>query len=365
MFSTLPSTPRLGWGAAFLALAHAFGCADGSDRSPDASQDIDAASTFDAAQDAGQPADSGPNVDSGPVDAGFADPATFLEGIESIGGVRTYVRMMGDRETSKPPLVFLHTGPQIAHEYLPDPMRFLLPGRLLVFYDMRAAGRTSFGTTGTATITVARHVADLDAVIDFIGIHANFTEVDLIGHGYGGGVAALYAAEHPERVSSLVLVTPYPANVFQQAAQQAEIRARLSSTERARIDEIVTEPECRGNESMCVMEVWAISGPHYLCSANEDRFSDLHFMYGSFRVAEFVQNELINSRYDWSSTLATIRARTTVISGPCDPTPPEAALVYSSTIAGAQHYIIPNTGHFPMVEARAEFETRVRDAITP
>ena len=58
-----------------------------------------------------------------------------------------------------------------------------------------------------------------------------------------------------------------------------------------------------------------------------------------------------------------IDAETTVISGPCDATDPPAAQTYTSSISGAVHHEIPNSGHWPMVENRAEFRRRVGDAL--
>ena len=56
---------------------------------------------------------------------------------------------------------------------------------------------------------VATHVADLAALLSKLGL----PPVHLIGHSYGGGVAAQFAAEHPGLVRSLVLAEPAVATV--------------------------------------------------------------------------------------------------------------------------------------------------------
>ena len=60
--------------------------------------------------------------------------------------------------------------------------------------------------------------------------------------------------------------------------------------------------------------------------------------------------------------LAGVRAQTTVVSGPCEPTPAAAAEGYA-TIPGARHVVLPNTGEFGMVEETAAFQATVRHAL--
>ena len=74
-------------------------------------------------------------TNTGPTDAGFADPTTLLEGVEVLDGLRTYVKMMGTLTSTMPPLVFLHAGPALSHEYLLPHMKEFVDDRLLVFYD--------------------------------------------------------------------------------------------------------------------------------------------------------------------------------------------------------------------------------------
>jgi proline iminopeptidase len=319
---------------------------------------------FDGGPDGGTPPDAG-RIDGGPrADAGFSDPNTIQEGEEEIAGLRTYVHLMGTLTSTLPPVLFLHDGPHLAHEYLPAQMSFLLPGRLLAFYDMRATGRTSFGTTTmTATLSADRHALDVADFAAWLEMRSGKSRFDLIGHGYGAGVASLFAADHPERVERLVLVTPFPADALQLANYNAEALSRLSSSERAFINALTMEPECWGNVNMCTIEIWGIQGPHFMCEANQDQFRMMTFMFGDYRTKEKVEFGLRDGEYDWRGRLSMISVPTTIISGPCDPTPPEVALTYTASIAGARHFILDQSGHFPFVEETAEFQQIVKEAL--
>ena len=84
--------------------------------------------------------------------------------------------------------------------------RELLPGICLLAPDLRGRGRSAKlpGPYG-----IEEHVIDLLAVLDDAGA----TSAVVVGHSMGAYVAARLAAEHPDRVSGLVLLDaglPFP-----------------------------------------------------------------------------------------------------------------------------------------------------------
>lgn len=307
-------------------------------------------------------------VDVGPIDAGFSDPELIRGGVEDVSGLRTYLEIYGTTTSTNPPVIVLHRGPMTSSEYLPPFFKFLLPGRRLIFYDMRATGQTSYGDgTPTSTITFAQHVRDLDSLINFVGQLPEGIDtgtVDLVGHEYGAAVAFMYAADHPARVSKLVLLNPFPINIAHHSLYRQEVEARLTAPERELYYAIRNRPECFGSLSECAMQIWQIVGPHYMCPQNRDLFSELIFRYGSFRAEYFyVERELRNSRYDWQPRLADVEADTTIVSGPCEPIPVATSTTYAAGIPGARHVVLPLTGEFPMVEAPQAFEATVKSAL--
>jgi len=97
-----------------------------------------------------------------------------------------------------PPLLCLHGGPGLS-DYLGS-LDEETTGWRRVCYTQR--GLPPSVTNGP--YTVAQHVADAVSVLDALGID----EAVVLGHSWGGFLAAALATEHPERVRAVLAVDP-------------------------------------------------------------------------------------------------------------------------------------------------------------
>ncbi len=77
-------------------------------------------------------------------------------------------------------------------------------GRLLIAFDRRGQGASQ---REVGDLSLEAHVADLSAVVD----HLQLERFDLFGLADGSAISMAYAAEHPARVSRLVLASAYSA----------------------------------------------------------------------------------------------------------------------------------------------------------
>jgi pimeloyl-ACP methyl ester carboxylesterase len=116
----------------------------------------------------------------------------------SYDGTEISYRVLGDGS----PVVGLPGGPGRAIEYLGD-LGGLDGSRRLVLLDSRGVGGSA-DPADPATLRVDRLVDDVESV----RVHLGLEQMDLLAHSAGSVLATLYAAEHPERLSRLILITP-------------------------------------------------------------------------------------------------------------------------------------------------------------
>ena len=103
---------------------------------------------------------------------------------------------------SGPRLVCVPGGPGRASDYLED-LGGLSEYRTLVLLDNRATGRSEV-PADPSSLRFDRLAEDVEA----LRVHLGEERIDLLGHSAGCIVAQAYAAAHPDRLRSLLLVTP-------------------------------------------------------------------------------------------------------------------------------------------------------------
>jgi L-proline amide hydrolase len=311
--------------------------------------DADSPDGFRPLYDSGEPPPDAGQLDTGPFDTGV-----IMEGVVEIHQLATYVKVIGTLTSTSPPIVFMHMGPGLAHDYLPPLYSYLASSRVLVFYDQRGEGRTSVGPVGTTTTAAFKTEQRARDAYDLIGwvqtIVPGADKVDVIAHGYGTVLAAMVAADHPEKIAHLVLSNPYPSNTLEIAELNAEANARMTSGERALYDALLMEPSCHGDVSGCAIRLWGLKGPHWLCPENKDEFQQLMFLRGDYRNQDYIEFYFREERYNLAPELARITAPAMIISGVCEPTPPSTAITYTASISDTEHALLDHSGYFPQVE---------------
>ncbi|MEO0478045.1 MAG: alpha/beta fold hydrolase [Planctomycetota bacterium] len=134
------------------------------------------------------------------------------EGTIAVSSGRLWVSVVGD-PVAFDVLIAVHGGPGMSSGYLSDLDTLAAPSEAspalsVARYDQRGCGDSSVGFDD-ADQDMDAQVADLLAVCDAV---AGERPVHVLGHSWGGLVAAMFASEHPERVRSLILVSSMPAD---------------------------------------------------------------------------------------------------------------------------------------------------------
>ena len=264
----------------------------------------------------------------------------------SYDGTQISFRRLG----AGPPLVCLPGGPGRAVEYLGG-LGGLARTRQLILVDLRGVGRSA-DPADPATLRVDRLVDDVEA----LRVHLRLDRMDVLAHSAGAVLATLYAARYPERLSTLILVTPGLAAVGVVGLADAGAVLARSSAEPWFADASAALARIRRGD----LSVEAFRASRPLFYGRWDAAARAHACEGiadrhlAARVGYFADLTL-----DVAATTAALRhlfAPVLLYVGDVDPlVTPALATEAASSFSSARVVVQPGAGHFPWLDDAAAF----------
>jgi pimeloyl-ACP methyl ester carboxylesterase len=268
-----------------------------------------------------------------------------------VGDIEIACTVLGDG----PPLVVLHGAIGLGSAY----MRSLDPWAdevRLVHYDQRASGQTPVGDV--RQVSFAGGVEDLEGLRRGLGLE----RVAVLGHSAGAYLAALYAAEHPDRTDAAVLLNPGPplAPDLMQEFGAAMTARRTPADDEAR-RAIEDSPGFRNREPEA-LERHQLNTflPFFRDRASVDGV-DLGFTEITAANVQEAPARMVGGigALEPMRRFAAIACPTLVVHGERDPIPVAWSRLLAATIPGAELAVIEAGSHFPMVEDADRLRTVV------
>jgi proline iminopeptidase len=235
------------------------------------------------------------------------------------------------------------------------------------YYDQRGCGQSTrpidtFASTNfyknmtvlDQTLGLGAQVADIERIRRLLGDD----KLILIGHSWGGFLAALYAAEFPERVEALILVAPADVLVMPQPSGGLfeAVRQRLPAEQQADYDAYL-------KEYLNFSDIFAKSEADlvalnqefakYYQAVVDTALPDEGGEPGGWMVQAMYFS--MGLRHDYRPALEAVEAPVLVIHGASDLQTEAATRVYVEAFPNARFQIIEAAGHFPFLEQPAAF----------
>jgi proline iminopeptidase len=281
--------------------------------------------------------------------------------------IRLYHFAQGDGRN----VLIVHGGPGMPFR---EPMKGLaaLAGQYRFnYYDQRGCGLSTrpidrFSsqnmyqnmTTLDQALGLGAQVADIERIRQILGEE----KLILIGHSWGGFLASLYAAEFPEHVEALILVSP--ANMLVMPSPEADsdlfasVRAKLPEAERAGYDAFM-------KDYMDFNKLFTRSDADLVAMNNQ--FGEYYISVVDIPAGEGIQQGepggwmtwgmyvSMGQRHDYRAALKAVGAPVLVIHGADDLQSEAASYQYVDAFPNAQFVVIQHASHFSFQQQPDEF----------
>ncbi|WP_426513284.1 alpha/beta fold hydrolase [Dactylosporangium sp. McL0621] len=294
----------------------------------------------------------------GPHPAAAAPPPAVRFWELPTGSRIAYVHAAAAGTPRPAPVVFVHGGPGTPGEGMPEAgTRLAADGFEVYAYDQLGAGRSTRLPDVTG-YTVARQVADLDAIRVTLGAD----QIILIGQSWGGSLTAQYLVAHPQHVARAVFTSPGP--IWPGAYPDGgggDPWARLTTEQRARRDELVGSPRILvqsilqginpnaahalvgDDEADALLHTIAVLGKDSAACPGAPPVS-VHDNHQGFYVNQLTVDDFAHVP-DPRPALRQLRVPALIMRGECDFVPWPETYEYRRTLQQSTLVYLPHTGH--------------------
>lgn len=264
------------------------------------------------------------------------------QGMMSLENGRIFYEVVGNG----PPILVIHGGPGLDHEYLRPGLDVLASAGTLIYYDQRGTGRSDAPLDETG-ITWDAFLGDIEELRQVLG-HDRLT---VLGHSFGGILALDYALRHPERTAALILMNvPEPGTRWQTATSE-RMAARRTEEDAAEMQELAASPGFEARDATTMSRYYELA--YRAVVRDPARLDDLNLdltgrtARNGPEVARLLGTSM-GSPDRWDA-LPGLDVPTLVVHGR-DDGPPEAMARALVEALPQGRLALLDTGHFPFVE---------------
>jgi proline iminopeptidase len=269
-------------------------------------------------------------------------------------------------------VLIVHGGPGMPYAEPWPGLEPLTEAYHLHYYDQRGCGESTrpidtFAsnnyyenmTTLDRTLGLGAQIADIERIRRLLGDD----RLTLIGHSWGGFLAALYAAEFPDHVEALILVSPADMLVMPQPSGglfelvKQRLPAERQADFAAYLQEYLDFGDIFAKSEAGLVALNQEFGQYY--QAAIDTPLPEQSRPGGWMVQAMYFS--MGRRHDYREALKAVTAPVLVIHGADDLQPEEATRLYVEALPNTRFQVIAQAGHFSFLEQPDVFAQTVSE----
>ena len=288
--------------------------------------------------------------------------AATTEGTVPFRGHQTWYRVTGDLAAStaagKVPLVVLHGGPGVPHDYTLRIAGLAAGGRAVVHYDQLGCGRsTHLPEAGADFWNVQLFLDELDNLLDGLGIRDSY---DVLGQSWGGMLAAEHAVLRPAGLRALVIANS-PASMELWLAEANRLRGELPADVQ---DALLRNEQAGTTDSQEYLDAEKVFYDRHVCRvvpnppevvASFEALAQDPTVYHTMNgPSEF---HVIGTMKDWTviDRLDQVVAPTLLVNGRYDEATPACVQPFADRIPDVRWEVFEESSHLPQVEEEQRY----------
>lgn len=252
-----------------------------------------------------------------------------------------------------PRVLLLSGGPGFSPDYLRPIANALSSKYQFVLLHQRGTGKSK----DAQALLFPNLIADIEALRKELGEE----KLIVAGHSFGGIVAMMYAREHPERLTALVLINSGGPTLASVPKFNANLEARFSAEEKKAIAEWTGKLK-KEQHQRAVLEITKAKTAAYFADRAKAHLLTDELTVESFRDSAFWALVPQMMALDIREGLDKVKVPVLVLHGKQDPL--ETAEEVHAAFPGSRLENLDNAGHFPWLEQPKAFYAALDDFLS-
>lgn len=280
----------------------------------------------------------------------------YNEGYVDVDNAKLYFSTIGKGDT----LVVLHGGPGLSHKYLKPQLDSLLSSKFtLLYYDQRGSG-WSEGTNDTLKLNIQTYISDLEQIRN----HFELSELNLVGHSFGGILGMYYGITYPDNLNSLVLIDTDAASYELRTPYQIKtINSRLTEEQNNYLDSISESEAYKNYDVAAYDKYYKTYLTSYFAKTKDTLKLNLGFDSISIKKIDITNNHVRKSlgKYDIHDSLFAITCPTLILHGTESVFSVEGAEAIHNKLINSELQLFEDCGHFEYIESPHKFKKLIEE----
>ena len=273
----------------------------------------------------------------------FAQTEGYIQSANS----KIYYRTFG---TGKP-LLIINGGPGMNSDGFIELAKALSKNNETIIYDQRGTGKSALQKLDTSTITMALMLEDLES----LRTHLKIKKLIILGHSFGGMLAAYYASFYPDNIESLILSSSGGIDLELLSYVGSKVNARLSSQEMDSLNYWNKKISAGNTSYYAKLHRGLAMAPAYVYNRKNIPAIAERLTQGNSIINGLVWQDLQKIKFDCKSKLSHFNKPVLIIQGKQDIIEEQTALKEHRILKASKLVLLDNCVHYGWLDRPDEY----------
>lgn len=255
------------------------------------------------------------------------------------------------------PILIINGGPGMNCEgfgYIADEISKF--GYQTIIYDQRGTGKSTVEKIDREHITMDLMVQDMENLRK----HLNIEKWTILGHSFGGMLAAYYTSKHPDAVEKIIFSSSGGINMNFTKYAQKRIADNLTKIQKDSVDFYAAKIN-NGDNSLKTKKLRAkYLANAYVFDKTKAPIIAERLIQANFDINSIVFQNLINTNFDCSDKFKNFKKPVLILQGENDIISIETAQEIKTAFPNSELITMKNCGHYGWLDAKDVYFNAVK-----